>query len=568
MERNHELLMLLVLFISLRLSLLLISRPQGYLFGASDYDFYIQFGQLSDEGLYPMLHYWTEYPPVFPWMAVAAYKATLAVPTWHGSPIFWFRMVLGSITLLFDLGNLILVYWLGRALHGPSTGLRIAWSYALLFPPLHVWLAWFDTVTLFFLLLAVALALKARGSSAATVAGFGFMVKVFPILVLPLLLKAERGLQSWIRLIAAASLAILAVAAPFLLSAPQYLLASFRSMASRSPWETPWALAEEYFGYGQVAPLPDRVDPSTAELPAYPTDLPWPAITAGFALLYLLLWTRRFDPRRGASAVAFVGLTVNLFLLYSKGYSPQFLVYVVPFAILALPLFRAVGYLATLGAINLLEFPVYGTLFPDQHWMLRDLVILRTALLLLMSWDYLATLQVLPSLQRVRQLAASGAMLAFALWAALMLPAATQEWARTSLDRHPSAALVDYLLANAGSDAAVVFTEQWLYREMYPYLHEHTNLFLIDPVRKRSAGQGSVADGSGQSAEADLSDQLASLSSRYREIFQVRHLDDFEGRRLDLLLAYEARFQTFRWTKELSVSRWTTGRQGSAMSDG
>ncbi len=559
--RTHQdFLLLLILFVSLRLSLMLIARPQGYLLDASDYNFYLQLGQLSDRGLYPGLHYWTEYPPIFPWIAVAAYKAVEAVPTLQGDPILWIRLALGSVLLIFDVGNLVLIYWLDRTLHGAAGGLRSAWIYALLFTPLHVWLGWFDTMPLFFLLLALVLTVRGRSSSAAAVAGLGFMVKVFPILTLSPLLKGERGLLQRARLVALAGLAVGLVAAPFLALAPQYLVASFRSMTDRSPWETVWAIAEGYYGYGWVASLTDRVDPSTASYTAYTSHLPWPVISVGFAVLYLLLWTRPFDPRRPLNVVAFTGLTVNLFLFYSRGYSPQFLVYIVPFVLLTLPPFRAVAYLTVLSAINLLEFPVYMVLFKDQDWVMQDLVMMRAAILLILSWEYLTILGLVPSLDRARRLAVSGTMLAFAAWGVITLPGAGQEWVRYSQQHDPNAATIDYLTKNAGPQAVVVFTDQGLYRALYPYLYRRTHLLLVSPASDSRIASVSGAGGSTSVGDTNLSGQVERVSSSYGEIFGVRQLDDGRGRQVEYLLASQNRLDDNRRLNDLSVTRWTTNR--------
>ncbi|MHB0869922.1 MAG: glycosyltransferase 87 family protein [Chloroflexota bacterium] len=554
---HQEFLLLLVLFVFLRLSLLLISRPQGYFYDASDYDFYLEFGRLSDRGLYPMLHYWTEYPPVFPWVAVAAYRAVEALPTLNGSPIFWLRLSLGSFLLLFDIGNLLLVYILGHAIHTPARALRGAWMYGLLFTPLHVWLGWFDAMPLFFLLLAITLGVKGRHNWAALAAGLGFMVKVFPVLALPALLKSERRLSGWVQMLTLAAIGAGSVAAPFLLAAPQYLRASFRSIFDRSPWETPWAIYEGYFGYGQVAPLQDRLDPYSAGYQAYQSHLPWMAISLAFAALYMLLWTRRFDARQGSTLVAFTGLSVNLFLLYSKGYSPQFLIYLVPFVLLVVPPLRAVGYLTLLSVINLIEYPVYLALFRDQDWVLRDLVAMRTAILLLLTWEYLVVLGFAPRLEPVRKLAAAAAVVVFLSWTALALPAAGEKWAESSLQHHPDATLIDYLVANAGSQAVIVFTDQGLYREFYPYLHQRTNLLLVDPVMDDRVASAAQPGPLASPEKADAAGQVEQISAQYREIFGVRQLDDPNGRRLEQLLAQWNRLVAGRRVNDLTVSRWS-----------
>ncbi len=353
------------------------------------------------------------------------------------------------------------------------------------------------------------------------------------------------------------AIAALLVAAPFLLHAPQYLLASFQSMVFRSPWETPWAIMEGYFGYGQVAPLANRVDPASASFASYQSHLPWPAITAAFAMLYLLLWTRRFDATLGRNAVAFVGLTINIFLLYSKGYSPQFLAYLVPFVLLTLPPLRSVAYLSLLAAVNLMEYPVYGVLIPDAHWLLRDLVAVRTTILLLLSWEYLCALELLPALEKARRAAAGATLVAFVLWGAFALPGAGEAWLQSSLERSSNGPLVEYLLANAGRGSVVVFSDQKLFRELYPHLYQHTNLSLVDVSPDQRVASRAGAGPPEVPHSYDPSARLAEISVRYQEIFDVVRFGDRGGRQLQLLLGSQARLESMSVVKQYSVGRWS-----------
>jgi hypothetical protein len=86
--------------------------------------------------------------------------------------------------------------------------------------------------------------------------------------------------------------------------------------------------------------------------------------------------------------VALAGLTVNLFTLYSKGFSPQFIVQLVPFAVLLLPSLRGISYLILLDVINFLEATVYFIMLPDERWLLVTTVVLRTLLFLALSFEY------------------------------------------------------------------------------------------------------------------------------------------------------------------------------------
>ena len=132
----------------------------------------------------------------------------------------------------------------------------------------------------------------------------------------------------------------------------------------------------------------NRFDPAEAGAGQHPSTLPWTLITIGFALIYLWLWTRPTDWNDDRRAVAFTGLTMNLFYLYLKGYSPQFLVWLLPFVILLLPGLRGVVYVLLLSAVNLVESPLYFTMLPDQTWLLAGAVLARTGLLILLAVEY------------------------------------------------------------------------------------------------------------------------------------------------------------------------------------
>ena len=114
------------------------------------------------------------------------------------------------------------------------------------------------------------------------------------------------------RLMIAAALTVLLIAAPFLYLGPSFLVQSFKSPMLRSTWETVWALIDGYYSFG-VAGGVDRFDPTQAGAAQHPTRLPWPLISVGFGLFYLALYTRRVDWRERRNVVAFTALTLNLF---------------------------------------------------------------------------------------------------------------------------------------------------------------------------------------------------------------------------------------------------------------
>ena len=64
-------------------------------------------------------------------------------------------------------------------------------------------------------------------------------------------------------------------------------------------------------------------------------------------------------------------------MLYSKGYSPQFLVYLLPFMVLLMPNGRGLTYALVLTGLNVLEQPIYFVLLPDENWLLIFVVVMR-----------------------------------------------------------------------------------------------------------------------------------------------------------------------------------------------
>jgi hypothetical protein len=81
--------------------------------------------------------------------------------------------------------------------------------------------------------------------------------------------------------------------------------------------------------------------------------------------------------------VAFVCLTLVIFLLWSKGWSPQWQVFLFPLVLLALPYRQALLFVLTLSAVNLAEWPVL--LSRGMNEWLYLTVSLRTGLLLLLA---------------------------------------------------------------------------------------------------------------------------------------------------------------------------------------
>ncbi len=473
----------LATFVAFRLMAVLLLKPGGYITAVSDFTFYRLLASYAAQGFYPSVHYWMEYQPLFPWIPVAIYRLSLLLPNWGESGL-WFNLLLGTFLLLAETANLILIYLIGRRLYSQEVAVRIAWIYSLLFVPLLIMLGWFDVLGLTFLLLALYLMLVRRPLASGVVAGVGFLVKLLPIIVVPVAFWRETTWRRRAFLIAITVLTIVAVALPFALLNPELFSLSWTINLKRSSWETVWALLEGYTSFG-LAGGANRFDPAEAGAGQHPSSLPWLLISAGFALIYLWLWTRPVDWHDDRRAVAFTGLTMNLVTLYLKGYSPQFLVWLLPFIILLLPGGRGIVYAVLLSAVNIVESPLYFTILPDQSWLLVGAVLARTGLLILLAVEYGRMALSEPISTRWSRRLCLGAAGLLAVLGVVALPFAYDAYYQNRLAASPHRQVIETLAAEATPGARVVMGgdeaagAQAVFDATYPFLQHRFDVASI-----------------------------------------------------------------------------------------
>lgn len=507
---HHPLIPLLLLFVSFRVLALLLFRPGGFIADFSDFDHYRVWGQLEAAGYAVYDNLWSVYPPLFSGLMNWAFWLSVAVPPW-ADPRLSFHIVFGLILLLFETGNLILIYRLAGRLGDSApqstlSPLHPAILYALLFTPAYTLLGWFESLPLFFMLLGLELLLagKERGwgwMASAAAAGLGFLVKLTPILLLPLAVRRLGSRLSWqaargewftpghrgnllrpvlYTLIFAAT--VVAVALPFVWRNPALAFSSLRVQSIRPPWQSIWALLDGYYGYGLV-PLDVRNLPGL-DGPLWESSLPWGVITLIFVGVYLWLYTRPYDWRQPRTLVAFAGVSVLWLFLYSKGWSPQFLVWVLAFLVLLLPNLRGIVIAIALMVSNFIESHVYLIMLPDERWLLWGTVLLRTALLLLLAADFLGQIWPTTRQEAVARWSArlSWAVLAVGVFASLTAaPIAARAYTASRLAAHPCREAVELLRAEAEWPERLIVTEEPdLWEQFYPWLHRDYRLRILD----------------------------------------------------------------------------------------
>ncbi|NLE77519.1 MAG: DUF2029 domain-containing protein, partial [Chloroflexi bacterium] len=452
------------------------------------------------------------------YLMIGLYHVAALIPDWNGTGV-WFYTLLGSALLLFETGNLVLVYKVATVLGDRATAQRSAWFYAGLFVPVYTLTGWFEAMPLFFFLLTLLLLVQQRHRWSAVTAGLGFLTKLIPIILFPLALRTlwQRGRGRWVEMAIYVVLlvaTIVVAALPFAAHNPRLALSSLQGQAQREPWESIWALWDGQYSYGIV--WADMRDLGQVGGPPMESRVPWIPITVAFGAAFLFLYTRPLDWRRPRAQVAFAGLCVLGLLLYSKGYSPQFGVWVLPFICWLLPNLRGAAYAIVLALINIVEPNVYFIILPSQHQLLTATVLLRTLVFLLLAGEYALVLRPewAARLGQWRRPAAVSTVTLTLLTAVVLTPGLVRAYFAQSLDRNPCRETVALLQGQVGQEAALVFTRQETFDLFYPYLWRQAGCFMLDDYT------------GGRPLTQRVDQQVQNLLSQYREVWLVASTAD------------------------------------------
>jgi hypothetical protein len=355
--------------------LLLAALPYEAVTTYGDLRHFHQLAQLAvTGGGLPFIGHWIEFPPLFPFLS-------LALNALAGGSEHAYIYALAALMACFDAANL---YLLGRILTRLQVGENAqprVWCYLafLALPAIGWWT--FEPLGVFWLLLTVILVLESRPTAAGIVAGLGLLTKWLPGLGLLV------GWTQWPRrrtVFAALIAAAVAFAAwvPLLTLGGQTAWDSLRSQSAKPAWETPWALLEGSMGTGTFGEAGARLVPlePSATTPVIPRWMPFGV--AGALGVILAARLRRTSSRAG---VPFLLVALILLFLASPGWSPQWLAYLVPVVLLALPLPRGALYSVALTSVAILEWPVL--LSRGRFDLLWVTVALRTMILVVLAVD-------------------------------------------------------------------------------------------------------------------------------------------------------------------------------------
>jgi hypothetical protein len=465
-------LLILAAFTVLRLLSILVLRPGGFIADhGPDQTYYFEMARLTGTGELPFFDFWMEYPPLMPWLATLAYHLSLNIPVWT-EPIFWFNVLFRLFLLPFDVATLILIYAIVCHLWNQERAVQVAGLWALLFTPLFTLLTWFDPLTLFFGVLALYGLILNRPALAGGAIGLGFLAKIIPVAISPVGMFSLLSHRQRVIYVGSAAAAVFLVLLLPLLLAPAYVISWVRALLNVSAWETVWALLEGYRGYGLVAPLSGRNDPATAVFSANESTLSWWPITLVFILIYVYFITRRIDWQNKQRLAQFSLFSLVIFVLYSKGYSPQWATYLSALALIALPVGRGLGYSLLLSGLMVAEWPVAFVMLADNSAFLAAIIVWRTVVILLLGLDGLV--RALPDgrrWQRIGQRWTFPAALILSLVSLLILsPFAARAYANSRQQADDLAPFIADFQPRATPDDLIVVTQPGLLERLRPFL--------------------------------------------------------------------------------------------------
>ncbi len=344
--------------------------------GVLGYGDLTQFLNLAAIPGWPYFQHWSEYPPVIPFLFEILYRITQG-----RDHTFYYLLI-----FIFTFADMVSLYYFNLILQKldiSETGKIIRLGFYFLFLLVLPYSWWyFDPLVVALILVSIYAVLENRPLKSGIFIGIGILVKMFPVLLLPWAFKKLRKRQFVILLASVIIIYSLVMGGLYIIS-PDFTMASIVSQANKGSWQTIWAIVDGNYQTGNFGPLAERLNPTLAyQSIGKPAIIsPWVTLIlfAGFGLFCFF----KYRPNHGLSDINFVGLTWCLFFIWSPGWSPQWVFYLLPLIFLAVEE-RQAGLLAIcLVLINLTEWPIL--LSRGLFWTLPLTISVRTFLTALLA---------------------------------------------------------------------------------------------------------------------------------------------------------------------------------------
>jgi hypothetical protein len=178
-------------------------------------------------------------------------------------------------------------------------------------------------------------------------------------------------------------------------------------------------------------------------------------------------------------------------MIFSRGYSPQFVLWYLPFLALALPNGWGLVYATLLTVDSVVERVIYFFVLPESKWLVAGTVVFRTVLMLALVPEYLAVMGFLPAARwrQVRRFGLTGLLVVGILAAGVGAGAFLRDYREQRYSASPQRSVVDRIRAAARPGDAVVATSRATFDAVTPFLPDlEARLFLA----QRRVSPGSV----------------------------------------------------------------------------
>jgi len=312
-------------------------------------DFPIYFENAALPGL-PYFKYWSEYPPIFAWIIEFIYFLARGNAFVFDFILYLMLSIAGSISvwLVANISNLI-------SNSEKDTQQRTVIYFGFLALTSYTWW-YFDLIPVTMMLAAIYFLLKENDQQSAIWLGLGMLTKWFPVLLLPAIFRV-RKLKSFLKIAAISIGMVIVVWGIHYIISPTMTWASLQSQPSRSSWQTIWALIDGNMTTGAFVPIGEKIWPEAANFQrGNPAVVPTWATLIVFGLIGLWLLFK-MNAQKKSNLLAMIGITWILFLIWSPGWSPQWILYLLPLICLSLPISRAMILTFGLFFITLIEWP-------------------------------------------------------------------------------------------------------------------------------------------------------------------------------------------------------------------
>jgi hypothetical protein len=234
--------------------------------------------------------------------------------------------------------------------------MALGWIYAIMIAPtIFIWWNFEPLVTLF-LLLGLWWLLRKQDLRSAVAAGIGALVKFTPALLLG---AVWRFRQPRVALrYSLITIGIFGVVYALLFAQNAAMTApSLTAQFNKASYQTVWALIDGNYRTGNFGTSAERLDPANAYVvQGNPSVIPgWLRLGVAAAFgIFIYARTRRFDDK---GLVAFVAIALLIFFLQAQGWSPQWLVQIIPLVLLCFPTRDGITTLILLSLVTFAEYP-------------------------------------------------------------------------------------------------------------------------------------------------------------------------------------------------------------------